>query len=995
MFCHGTRWGDRIAAVVGAVLLLGCAAAETDTPTTPSNIVTVTTNDFEDGTAQGWMFLGTGWRLVSDDGNQMLEGRGSSSGLLILPFRNPTFECSLSLVSGSTTIGYRANLGFLSEDIAGGHSHGDSGHKHGLQDHPQLPIGQLNEELEGYAVDVSTNKLVLRTTPEWMENAVTLAEKDYAFGLKTPRTIRITSLEQAIDESTAGRTIAVYVDGEKILEATHGIPPCQLDDSCTNEDENPNCFPNDQRCAGEQLQLCGDDGTWALPENCPQGQYCMIMPDGFQHCMTMDGPMGEPIEEVRLGMYLEPHDTSIIRIDDVRLQVPGAPEESLVQTGIMHGGGATAMQFSPSEPDTVYLITGYNALGAWRSKDGGETWTRFYQGLHLLSIGMDPVFADHLLIGDNIGQIMRSTNSGLSWDIVASAPQDVGEFEEGYAANIWGFVFDPADPTQVYAASSDKRFLVSSDRGSTWDSVDAAYPDATSLAIDQGGAGTLYVGTTSGVWRSDNEGMLWSPTADLPGITMSVVTHPTDSGILIAGTTLGLFRSENFGDSWTEQTDGLSYNDITIVEWSRADPNTILAGTYEGVFVSRDGGSSWGLKNQGLTNVDTGALAASPADPDHFVSATADWWFNRKPGEHSHPQGPIHATPGTFLSRNGGDDWSSLGDTYQDLDAYALAATPTKPGTVYVGTMCSRGLYSTADYGKTFTHLPAQASHYTMRVEISPWDDNTVLMTSATGVHRSDDGGANWDDLLLGGHFHGLGVSPDKTLYAGTASMEGGAAGHGSSSNNDPPPDGLDMSGGHVFRSDDNGQTWQDASAGLDTVLAAMSAVNTIVVAPSEPDVVYAAADAAHGGGGTLTEPFGLYRSANRGDAWEARNQGLPSLAISDLAIDANDSAHLYAATRSGVARTNDGGASWTRVLSHRANAVSLASSGLVVVGAQGAIHLSSDNGATWHTIVSGIDGKNVWDFVIAEETNTIFAGVDDRGLRQFSVDPLGLSLQP
>ena len=243
------------------------------------------------------------------------------------------------------------------------------------------------------------------------------------------------------------------------------------------------------------------------------------------------------------------------------------------------------MTFSRTEPETVYLITGYNALGAWRSADGGETWQRIYRGLHLTSLVLDTEFPDHILIGDNLGQIIRSTNHGLSWDIVAGAPLDLGEFEEGYAPTIQGMVADPLDTTRFYAASSEGRFLVSSDRGSNWEAIDADYPDATSLAIDRGGSNTLYVGTTLGVWRSINEGQAWEPTGTLPGITMSVATQPGSAGVVMAGTTEGLFYSNNSGDTWLQRNDGLTYDDITVLEWSEADPDTVLAGTYKGIFI--------------------------------------------------------------------------------------------------------------------------------------------------------------------------------------------------------------------------------------------------------------------------------------------------------------------------------------------------------------------------------------------------------------------------
>jgi len=975
-----------------AGLTTGCGEVTDNTKPPPSqtdepyNIIVANT-DFEDSTTDGWAFLGKDWRVLSKDGGKVLEGRGPSSALKLVPLSQPRVEMRVTLIVGSVTLGYRANLGLLTEDIGGGHSHGDTGHSHAGGGHATLPIGALNQKLHGYALDVRASRMVLRSRSNWNNNGITLADTNVEIGLDTPHLIGIDSVDEHVEGELVGRTIRVWLDNNLTIEVSHATTPCEITDSCGPED-NPSCVVNEQRCVGKRVQACMTSGIWDGVKDCPDGKTCMIMSDGYQHCMEKDPSMGELMVETRYGIYVEPGATSIVHVDDIRVMVHGQEEWTLEQTGIMHGGGATAMQFSSTEPDTVYLITGYNALGAWRSTDGGDTWTRFYQGLHLLSIGLDPEFTDHILIGDNLGQIMRSTNRGLSWDVVAAAPLSVGQFNEGDAANIWGFAFDPADPTTVYAASSDRRFLVSTDRGSNWESFDVKYPNATSLAVDQGGSGMLYVGTTYGVWRSDDQGEHWGPTKITPGITMSVACHPEQTGVLLAGTTHGLYASDDFGDSWVERTEGLTDTDITIIEWSKADPNTVLVGTYSGIFVSRDGGVTWTQQSEGLTNPDTGALAASPNDPNHFVSATADWWFNRKPGDHAHEQGLMHAMPGTFVSRNGGDLWASLGNTYQDRDAYALAVDPANPSTLYIGTMCSRGMFKTEDLGATFAHLPAQASHYTMRIEVAPWDSDTIYMTSATGLHRSEDGGTMWSDLLTGGHFHGLAVGADQTIYGGTAPSEGGAAGRANTGESAEEESEWDMNGAHIFRSMDGGESWDEISEGFPWESTSSSAINTIVISPSTPEVVYLATDAAHGMDQLFT-PLGLYRSDNRGDLWVQRNSGLPSKAIADLAIDATNADRVFAATREGLAVTMTGGVTWTALTTERTNAVVLGANGLVIAGTPGMVMVSTDDGATWSTVLAGIDGKNVWELVIDDATNTLLAGVEDRGLRRFDLSTI------
>jgi photosystem II stability/assembly factor-like uncharacterized protein len=581
-----------------------------------------------------------------------------------------------------------------------------------------------------------------------------------------------------------------------------------------------------------------------------------------------------------------------------------------------------------------------------------------------------------------MGQIIRSTNHGLSWDIVVGTSFEQGEFEGEQIPSIQGMVADPLDATRFYAASSQGRLLVSSDRGSSWETIETDYPNATSLAIDRGGSNTLYVGTTQGVWRSTDEGQTWESTDPLPGITMSVATRPGSAGVVMAGTSKGLFYSNDSGDSWAERSAGLTYNDITVLEWSEADPDTVLAGTYQGIFISRDGGTSWQSRNDGLSKVDTGALAASPTDPNHFVSASFDWFFSEKPGNHYHFQGPQHDVPGTFMTTNGGEKWAPLSTGYEDRDAYALAVDPADPATVYVGTLCSRGLFRSNDSGATFTHLPAWDAHYTMRVEVSPWDGQTVYMTTASGVHRSKDGGDTWTDLIKGGHFHGLAIAPDQTIYVGkTPSDDSGEF------ENSPDADGD----AHIYRSNDGGDSWTTLTEGLpDNEATASSAINTIMIAPSDPNIVYLASDQLHWINPLKKGvPIGIFRSDNRGTNWTERNNGLPSKVVGDMAVDPNDPERLFAATSFGLARSFNGGLSWEQVHHELSTTVTMGDSGLVVAGTQGMVLVSKDYGNTWVEVHAGLDGQLVWDIVIVPTHNTILAAVNDRGLMQIKLDAL------
>ena len=126
--------------------------------------------------------------------------------------------------------------------------------------------------------------------------------------------------------------------------------------------------------------------------------------------------------------------------------------------------------------------------------------------------------------------------------------------------------------------------------------------------------------------------------------------------------------------------------------------------------------------------------------------------------------------------------------------------------------------------------------------------------------------------------------------------------------------------------------------------------VTTVVVAPSNPQVVYAGAR--HGG---------VFKSADGGITWAAASRGLllddPIVA---LAVDPHDPSAVYAAAFTGVVVSSDGGDSWsTTSLSLpwyvQDNLVSLALDptlpGTAYAGTVNDVWKSSDGGHTWHSV--------------------------------------------
>ena len=133
----------------------------------------------------------------------------------------------------------------------------------------------------------------------------------------------------------------------------------------------------------------------------------------------------------------------------------------------------------------------------------------------------------------------------------------------------------------------------------------------------------------------------------------------------------------------------------------------------------------------------------------------------------------------------------------------------------------------------------------------------------------------------------------------------------------DPNPDKINLSIG-VYRSEDSGDSWTEISDGLPSTFGFPIAVHphdgdTIYVVPLEGDVNRV----------TMDGKFRVYRSRNRGDAWEALTNGLPqahayqNVLRSAMAVDRLDDPGLYVGTQGGhVVASFDDGDSWETVFS-------------------------------------------------------------------------------
>lgn len=277
---------------------------------------------------------------------------------------------------------------------------------------------------------------------------------------------------------------------------------------------------------------------------------------------------------------------------------------------------------------------------------------------------------------------------------------------------------------------------------------------------------------------------------------------------------------------------------------------------------------------------------------------------------------------GIFRSSDGGYSWEQVSTGPAEISS--LAVHPMYPDFIFAGTAASDHdgghLWFSADSGQTWDNLrfslPADESGQSPQVsavEAAVDQPNTMFMgTWGQGLYRFDVREGAME--LLGGstksnlYVNDVVSSPDSPVYAVTT--EGLMRINGSQLEAIKTPDGVvslavdpqnpqmlyvGTVGYGVHRSSDGGQTWQALNNGLGLQPGIVLRVPAIEIDPDNPQ--HLAISTAFAVGSQLVGD-GLFESFDGGVSWN--RIATHSEIISDLTVDANG---VYAATSNGLAR--------------------------------------------------------------------------------------------
>ena len=282
----------------------------------------------------------------------------------------------------------------------------------------------------------------------------------------------------------------------------------------------------------------------------------------------------------------------------------------------------------PRNPDIIYVATNESL---YKTRDGGATWgkvTTDLSSFRVLTLGVDPRSPSNVFVGTMGDAVYKSPDGGQSW-----SPYNAGLKEHVSVVN--QFVFHPTDPDTIYVATTVGIFR-SKDGGRLWLERMHGMKEVhyvVTIAVDPHNSDVMYAGTTGGVykttdgtanWQLVNNGLIPKEKLDAAmalGVN-SVVMDPARPGTVYAGTTNGLFKTIDAGASWKRIEKGLADTYISVLLVDPQAPDILYVGTRMGVHKTIDAGENWTQANDGLTTLNIRAMALSPREPQPIFAGT-------------------------------------------------------------------------------------------------------------------------------------------------------------------------------------------------------------------------------------------------------------------------------------------------------------------------------------------------------------------------------------
>ncbi len=215
------------------------------------------------------------------------------------------------------------------------------------------------------------------------------------------------------------------------------------------------------------------------------------------------------------------------------------------------------------------------------------------------------------------GYVFSSTNAGATWTQTSFAQVNESS-NDNYRMNGQKMAIDPSNPNIVYVGTPQNGLFVTTNGGTTWQSVSGVpasltdtngqYPGITGILFDPASTNTIFAASYgNGVYESTNGGTSWS---SIGGPTEVDYAAVSSSGVYYVVSNGHSDLWSYAGGQWTELANNPAWG-VGTVAVDPSNPNHIVYLTQTGMLnQSFNGGATWsGLYNQQLASTDIPWLA--------------------------------------------------------------------------------------------------------------------------------------------------------------------------------------------------------------------------------------------------------------------------------------------------------------------------------------------------------------------------------------------------
>ncbi len=354
---------------------------------------------------------------------------------------------------------------------------------------------------------------------------------------------------------------------------------------------------------------------------------------------------------------------------------------ALINIQATYGWFLSVISIDPQNPQRVFM----GGVYLYRTDNGGDNWSAVTPP-HVDMHGIDWDAAGRMIVG-NDGGVHRTNSFGDDWE---SRNEGLGTAQcyAGISINPGtGYIYSGLqDNGTVGQTPTLWRHWLGGDGG--WTQVDQERPRFVFAELQ--GTGNLYKSSSLG------SGMVLSSTGINPDdrncFLPPYLIDPNDSARMIYGTHR-MYLSTNYGESWSVLSGDLTGGGSAAIQALAIAPTdslTIYAATNDGrILVSSDGGENWSII---LANVPgwpriTRELFVDPTDANTLYAAVAHY------GE-----------PKIRRTKDRGQTWEILEGTFPDIpvNVVAVDVRGARP-IIYAG--AEDGVYRTVNEGANWHRL--------------------------------------------------------------------------------------------------------------------------------------------------------------------------------------------------------------------------------------------------------------------------------------------------